>query len=294
MALRSAGVVGRLHRLIWVWLAMAVAALAPKEARAQGWPLSGDGTPFTVTGTLGVDSVSAFRGVKSTKLNPSVFGAVELERGDVFAGVFTNPTSIAGEVRPLAVTYVGYSPRVGKFDLGAGARYYAFIASSDFSFDLDDDGVIDHTGKKGFSEVFASVSRNVGALNFRARAFYAPNVFAETGGALYLNGRVKAPLGAGFDIQGDFGVSEFEREQFNDEYIDYGVSVYKSVRGFDLYLRYSNTTGLAGTDDRLVAFGIERSWSFSPEADRRERMRRKILNRDWSGDKALFGFPATY
>ena len=257
-------------------------------ASAEDWTDGLIDEDITVTGVLGVDSRGAFRGVKSTKLNPSVYAVLEIEYGDLVGGMYTNASSIAGEIRPLVVSYVNYSlPTVAKFDAIVGVRYYAFIASSDFGFDLDSDGIVDHVGRKGFFESFGSVSRDIGKVNLRTRVYYAPNVFGETGGSLYVSSRVKMPLGKGFSISADVGVNEFEREQFNDEYIDYGVSIFKSLFGFDLYLRYSNTSGLAGTDDEMVAVGIEKAWTLAQTDQKGDYIRRKIKNRDLIGDKAI-------
>ncbi len=267
-----------------------VFAMTLSLAAAEDWTDGKLGDDIIVTGILGVDSISAFRGVKSTKLNPSFYAVLEIESGDLVGGMWTSPSSIAGEVRPMVVGYVNYSlPSVAKFDAIVGVRYYAFIASSDFGFDLDSDGIADHVGRKGFIESFASLSRNVGKVNLRTRVYYAPDVFGETGGALYVSSRIKMPLGEGFSISADVGINEFEREQFNDEYVDYGVSVFKSVFGLDLYLRYSDTVGLAGSDNSLVAFGIEKAWTLAASDRKRDYIRRKIRNRDWTGDKAIFG-----
>lgn len=262
----------------------------PAPSHAAEWADQFFGDEIVVTGTLGVDTTSVFRGIKSTKLNPSVFGNLIVERGDLYGGVYSNPSSIQGEVRPFVIGYANYAPRIGAFDVDVGGRYYAFIDSSDFSFDLDRDGVIDHTGRKGFFETFASVSRNFGDVQARTRVYYAPDVFAETGGSLYVNTRLKALLGNGFDVRADVGISEFEREQFNDEYVDYGIGIYKSLFGFSLSVRYSDTVGLAGSDDRVVSFSIERDFTLRAGNKRREYLKRKIRNYDWSGDKALFGY----
>lgn len=280
-----------IQKLLNVFLyAMIAIGLSTISADAEDWTDGLIGEDITVTGVLGVDSRGAFRGIKSTKLNPSVYAVLEIEYGDLVGGMYTNASSIAGEVRPLVVSYVNYSlPSVAKFGAIVGVRYYAFVASSDFGFDLDSDGIVDHVGRKGFFESFGSLSRDIGKVNLRSRVYYAPNVFGETGESLYVTSRIKIPLGDGFSISADVGVSEFEREQFNDEYIDYGVSIFKSLFGLDLYLRYSNTSGLAGTDDQLVAFGIEKAWTLAETDRKRDYLLRKIRNRDLIGDKAIFG-----
>ncbi len=268
------------------FFAWALMVLSP--AIAGEWTDALMGDAFAVTAGLGVETVSVYRGVKSTKLNPSVYGYVEIERGDIYGGFVTTPSSIAGEIRPFVLGYGGYAPSAGAFDLNIGARYYAFPASSPFDFDLDADGVIDHSGRKGFYEGFAGVKREFGKLEVRARAFYAPNVFAETGGAAYANARVKAAIAHGFDLRADFGVSAFERSQFNDDYVDYGVGVFKTLFGLDMFVRYSDTSGLSGSDDRVVVFGIEKAWSLADGAAKHSYLHRKIRNRHWTTDKSVF------
>ncbi|NOX83224.1 MAG: hypothetical protein GXP06_09620 [Alphaproteobacteria bacterium] len=256
--------------------------------RAEDWIDALMGDEFAIMAGLGVVTVSVFRGVKSIKLNPSVYGFIEIERGDIYGGMVTTPSSIAGEIRPFVLGYGGYAPSVGAFDFNIGARYYAFPASSPFDFDLDADGVIDHSGRKGFYEGFAGATREFGKLQVRARAFYAPNVFGETGGAAYANARVRAPIAHGFDVRADFGVSAFERSQFNDDYVDYSVGIFKTLHGFDMFVRYSDTSGLAGSDDRVVVFGIEKAWSLAEDAAKHSYLRRKIRNRHWGADNAVF------
>ena len=246
---------------------------------------------YTLTAALGVDSNAVFRGQKSTKLNPSVYAVLDFERGPFYTGLQATPSSIQGEIRPFVLLYIGYTPEIGAFDGNIGARYYTFPGSSDFEFDLDDDGVTDHAGKKGFYEFNAGVSRTIKDVNFNVRAFYAPNIFGETGGAFYVNSRVKAPLGSGFELRGDVGVSSFSKDQFNDDYVHYGVGVYKSAFGLDFYLRYTDTSGRAGVNDRIVSVGIEKAWTLAEGGGRAGYLRRKIRNRSWRDDKHSLGVP---
>ena len=244
-----------------------------------------------VTGALGVETVNVFRGQKSRKLNPSVYARFEVERGDVFAGVRSSPSSIQGEVRPSMIAYVGAERAIGSFDLQIGGRYYSFPASSPFTIDFENDGIIDHIGDKAFFEANAGATTNVGPVRIDVRAYYAPDFFADTGSSLYLYTRARTDIGQGFELRINGGASRFGEKKFHDNYAHYGVSLHKTAYGFDFFLGYSDTLGVEGVDDRVVVFGIEKSWTLADGVSDAERRRRKIRNRDWRIDKELFGAP---
>jgi uncharacterized protein (TIGR02001 family) len=233
---------------------------------------------YEINAALGVDSVSVFRGQKSTTLNPSVSGIVTVERGDMFGGMFIAPVSISGEVTPFVLGYGGYASSVGVLDWNVGARYYAFVGSSDFVIDLDRDGMPENVGRKGFYEGFFGAAIPLGEATLSASVFYSPNVFGETGGAYYFSGGVDVPLGAEFELRGKVSASEFTNNRFNNDYLDYAVGVYRGFFGFDMFLRYSDTIGLSGSDDRVVVFGIEKSWTVMSSHRDHERRNRKIRN----------------
>lgn len=278
------------HGFCVLFIALACLRAGPSFAQAISYP-SDD---FELTAAFGVESNAVFRGQRSTKLNPSVYAALELERGDLYLGGFTSPSSIQGEVRPLMLLYLGYAPEIAGFQTRIGVRRYLFPASREFNFDLDDDGIIDHSGKKGFVEGFVGASRVIHAVKVDTRVYFAPDVFGETGGSLYVHTSLKAPIGQGFDLRGDVGVSRFARNEFNDNYVDYGIGLYKTAFGLDFFLRYSDTAGLGGSDDRIVVFGIEKAWTLLQGGGKRGHLRRKIRNRDWRIEKNLIGVPGVY
>lgn len=245
-------------------------------------------TDFELTGALGVESNGAFRGVKSTNMNPPVYGYLELVRGELLAGVFSNPVRIAGETTPLVLTYAAWKPSAGGYDLEIGARYYAFPGSTDFTFDFEPDGVIDHSGHKGLFEAQAGVRRIFKGGRVHLRAFYTPDDFAETGPSWYLNGEARASLGGGFDLRAAVGASLPSNDRFSQDYVDYRIGVHKSAFGLDMFLRYSDTAGFEGADNSVIVFGVERAWTIASSAGIEARRYDKIRN-DWLIDKSLLG-----
>lgn len=244
---------------------------------ALGSAYAADGD-YEVEATFGVDTAGVFRGQKSTTLNPAVSATVTVERGDFFGGMFVTPSKIADEVRPFVLGYLGYGSSVKEVDWSVSARYYSFPDSSPFVIDLDKDGNPENVGEKGFFEAVARAGFSIGAMDISAGAFYSPNGFGDTGGALYTTGSVKTEIGWDVTLRGNVGVSRFENDLYNDDYIDYAVGVYREVFGIDMFLRYSNTSGRAGSGDSVVVFGVEKAWSVASSGKAHERRNRKIRN----------------
>ena len=241
---------------------------------------------YSVGIIAGADSVSVNRGNRSRDLNPSPFAVLEIEYGDFLGGVFMTPTKIIDEVRPLAVGYLEYRPRIDDYRLFVGSRYHAFLGSSDFDFDLDRDGVIDKSGRKGFYEANLGVRRYFKKGEATLRGFYSPNSFGETGDALYVRASGKYYLGGDWSLRGHVGVSEFDDPRFNEDYWDYAVGVYTSVATFDVFVRYSDTASLAGPSNRVVVVGFERYFSLKSGGAGGKPGYEKILN-DLIIDKAF-------
>ncbi len=251
-------------------------------------PQSCHAAEFELTGALGLDTNGAFRGVKSRNMNPSVHGFLELVYGEFLAGVFSNPVRISVETTPLVLTYAAWKPSAGNYDFELGARYYAFPGSTDFTFDFEPDGIIDHAGHKGLFEAQAGVRRVFKGGRVHLRAFYTPDDFAETGPSWYLNGDARAAIAKGFDLRAAVGASFPSDTRFSQKYVDYRIGIYKSAFGLDMFIRYSDTAGLNGPDNSVFVFGFERSWTLASSEGARARRYDKIRN-DWLIDKSLLG-----
>lgn len=263
-------------------LAIALSPCAPQPADAADYELSG---------AVGLESNSAFRGTLGDGFRPASYGYLEFLRGETLIGVFANPVKIQGETGPLILGYGAWKPSAGEFDFEIGARRYWFPGSSDFTFDFGHDGVIDHAGAKGLVEATAGVRRRWDGGRLHLRGYYTPNGFADTGPSFYVNGEARKTVAYGFEARGAIGVSRFRDNRYNDDYVDYRVGVHKSLRGFDMSLRYSNTAGLAGAKNSVVIFGIERNFSLAASSGASDDRFNKIRN-DWMYDKSLLGISA--
>lgn len=247
--------------------------------------MRGVGAPaFEIYTTLGVDSTGVFRGLKSRRLNPSVWSQLDLEFGDAYAGVFLQPTGFENETVPLVYGYGGVAPSAFGIDFNLGASYYAFPWSSPAEFDTSGDDIVDHAGRKGLFEAFIGASRDFGAFEVAAVSYYSPDMYGETGEAWYHAAALTVPLPRGFTFRARYGLSEFAEDQYNDDYADYLVGVEKSLFGFDFSLNYSSVADLAGADESLVYLSISRELSIFSRGARQEKRFGKIRN-NWAIDK---------
>ena len=275
-ALRGCALLGVAGAFAFALFAFARFACAPARAADYSVGIIG-----------GADSVSVNRGNRSRNLNPSPFAVLEIDYNDFRGGVFMTPTKIIGEVRPLAVGYLEYRPRINNTRYFVGSRYHAFIDSSDFDFDLDRDGVVDKSGRKGFYEANLGLRRYFKKGEATLRAFYSPNSFGETGDALYVRASGKFYLGDDWSLRGHVGVSEFGDPRFNEDYWDYAAGVYTTISDFDVFVRYSDTASLAGRSNSVVVVGFERYFSVKSSGSGAAPGYEKILN-DLIIDKAFF------
>ena len=257
-----------------------VAAGSPTARAAEAGPIGGPafGRDFDVIVALGLETNGVFRGVKSRKLNPSVYGLLEVTSEAFYGGAYTNAVHIAGETSPLLLGYAGYKPEALGLTFDVGARYYAFVSSEDIAFDDDKDGAFDRFGRKGVFETKLGARKETQWGRITSSFYYTPSTVGETGSAYYVTTELRRKLWSDFELRTDFGYSWHGDSNYHDDYADFGVGVFKSALGFDMFLRYSDTFGLSGSDDRIVVFGIERSLGIISRAGMRTRLFEKIRN----------------
>jgi uncharacterized protein (TIGR02001 family) len=238
--------------------------------------------------TLGFESTSVFRGYRAQRLNPNPYASLDFEYKAYYAGLYAAPVAFGAEENALLYGYAGYAPVLAGFEFDLGVGYYAFPDSHVYEFDVDGDGVVDHSGRKGLFEPYAGLARAFGGLEASAFVFYTPNSLGESGSAWY--GRVEAEqaLPEAFILAGSYAQSRFENDRLNADYDDWSVWLEKSVYGFDLKLRYSDTIGAPGPDNRTLALVVERPFAIFSSARADERRRDKLRNR-WIVDKCRLG-----
>ena len=243
---------------------------------------------LTLDLTGGFESTSAFRGLRSRRLNPNPYLQLDFEISDAYLGLYGAPVAFGAETDALIYAYGGYAPTIAGFDLDIGIGVYAFPDSRIYEFDLDGDGVTDHSGRKGLIEPYAGLKRVVGPVELSVVAFASPNSLGDSGRAFYYRGEAEFALPEDFSFVAGYGASRFRDRLLNDDYDDWSVALKKSVLGFDLKLRYSDTVGAVGLDNRTLALVVERGFSLFSRETRRGRTPEKIRNR-FTFDKCRLG-----
>lgn len=265
--------------------AFAVIFVASPAAAGEGpaAPLA-----FSVDLTGGVESTSVFRGYRAQRLNPNPYLALELEYGETYAGLYAGPVAFGPETNVFLYGFGGYAPSLGGFGLDFGVGAYAFPDSKDFAFDVDGDGAADHQGRKGLIEPYAGAERAIGPATLSVFGYFTPDTLGESGAASYQRGEASVAGPGGLSLVAGYGRSRFADKRLNDDYDDWSVALEKSVYGFDLKLRYSDTVGALGPDNRTFALVVERSFNLFARDGRRRRMDDKIRNR-FGFDKCRLG-----
>lgn len=259
---------GGASRMLAALAASACAALTPAYADEPVGLLVG----------LGVDSTGVFRGTKSDKLNPSVYGFAELSKGQFYGGAFSNPVHINGKAGPLVLGYAGFAPSAFGIDFDVGGRVYAFPGSDPISWDLNGDGAAEHVGRLRVFESYAAATKPFEGGQFSARLFWSPDSLGDTGTAWYYNAELRKDLIFGIEARGQGGLSRFADDRYNEDYADWSVGLFGAVKSFDVFVRYSDTVGLPGRDDSVVVVGVERSFNFpSTRADPYEKVRNRFV-----------------
>ncbi len=260
-----------------------IAALAGLAVFAAGAPVAAEGY-YVVEATFGLESTAVFRGYRAQRLNPNPYVSLDVEWRTLYAGLYAAPVAFGDEENAMLFGYAGFAPIVSGFEFDFGAGYYAFPDSHVFEFDVDGDGLADHSGHKGLVEPYAGVARTLGGLELSGFVFYTPDTLGQSGQAWYARVEAEQALPHGFIFGAGYGVSRFNEDRLNDDYDDWTVSVEKTFYGFDLKLRYSDTVGALGPDNRTLALVVERPLTlFSSDRDR-DRREEKIRNR-WIIDK---------
>lgn len=248
-------------------------ACAATPAAAAGFTLMSPDTE--VTTTVGVDTISVFRGVRSRRLNPNPQVFVDYARERLYAGLYAAPVAFGPETDLLLTPYAGVTPRVGSVDFDIGAGAYLFPGGRPFVYDVP--GRPPQSGHKRLVEPYAGVKRAFGSAELSGFVFYTPDTIGEAGPAWYGRAQVEADLPFALEAGANFGVSRYRDVELNPDYEDYSAWLGREVRGFDLRLTWSDALRLPGPSNAVLSFRIERQ--FTLRRTHKDYMDRKISNR---------------
>jgi uncharacterized protein (TIGR02001 family) len=189
-----------------------------------------------------------YRGITQSDDGPAVQGGFDAEKGIFYAGTWASSVDFGDDTTMEVDFYAGMRPEIGESVLDLGFIYYAYPDSPELA-----------TGSQNFFEAYAGIERTIGAVDASAKVSYSPDFYGETDSSLYLEGNLSLLLTDSFSASAHYGVSEFDNTLLNDNYSDYNVGVTKSTQGFDIDVRYFDTTGRVGADDDAFVLTISRS-----------------------------------
>ena len=114
---------------------------------------------------------------------------------------------------------------------------------------------------------YAGFAREAAGVEIEAFVFFTPDSLGETGPGWYGSIELSKDLGKGISLVAGYGVSRFDNDQLNDDYDDWRLMLEKPLFGFDLKLRYSDTVGALGPDNRTLSLIIERPFGLMTRSE---------------------------
>ena len=217
---------------------------------------------FSVTATFTTDY--AFRGTSFSNLDPAIQSSFDWSYGPWFAGVWGTSTNPSNEGSTFEVDYYfGWSDTVaGGLDVTIFPLLYTFPGQGggrdDTTFEL-----WTSWGYGGFAEAIP------GSPYVQLDVNWSPEYFDNGDSALYLKPSIAFSLPNGFGLDFAYGYQDVGGRAANDFFVDdyshWEVGITKSLRGFDLDLRYHDNQdvdviGEGFAFDSEFVFSIARSF----------------------------------
>jgi len=211
-----------------------------------------DMIPGEFSTTIGFTSEYSFRGLSQSNEGPAVQGSVDWSHDSGFyAGVWGSSVEFTDASIETDI-FAGYSGEIEGFAYDLGGIYYAYPgADSDLNYD--------------FWEAAFSLGYDFDVASVSAAVNYSPEFFADSGDATYVAGYLDVPLPflpLDTALSGSVGHQWIDDNTAYgvDDYTDWGIGLTSNVEGFDLSLRYIDTS-LDETED--CADGCEERVIFS-------------------------------
>jgi uncharacterized protein (TIGR02001 family) len=222
-----------------------------------------------MTGNVGVTSDYVFRGISmSDGTAPAVQGGLDYTFSfDMYTGLWISSASALGASGRdaggnEADLYAGYAMRIGKFDLTAGAIYYAYTEAHETSPGSQDINFYEGFVGAGFGPVAVKV-------------FYTPDYGLSTNSkeALYATATVKLDLTDTITILPQVGFSSGDgiKNVWGEEYVDYSITGVKKLKDdWSVSLMVVNTNikdppaavagGVTYTDSPKFVIGLKKGF----------------------------------
>lgn len=226
-------------------------ALAADEAATS--PFAAENFSATLTFT----SNYIYRGLSFSKDDPAIQGSFDWSYGNVFAGIWASSLADqSGSGYELENDfYIGYANSFAGIDWYVMPIYYHFY----------DDSTKDTAGAEAdVFEIWLDASYAINdTVSVHAMYAYSPDFFFESGDAHYIKADVTVNLPQGFVLNAGYGYQDVQGD--NGDYVtdkgwDYthwDIGISKDLAGFNLDLRYSDTSEDSKTDTINTGFFVD-------------------------------------
>lgn len=170
-------------------------------------------TRFSVN--LGVASDYASRGRSWSHGRPVVFGGLDLQRGDVYAGAWTaNVKDVVPTDRSKGEeldTYVGWRPSLAGYDLDLAVLRYDFLGTQQ---------------SHGYWEASAQFGQTIGPLHGRVGVNVSPDYLGELGRSIYADVVVDYEIRRDWQINAGLGRQTLTRAR---DYTNWSVGLRRAL-----------------------------------------------------------------
>lgn len=193
--------------------------------------------PGTFTGSVGMASEYAFRGITQSDENPAIQGNLDwnynlAESTALKVGVWGSNVDFNDndEASTEFDIYAGLTKTFGKANVGGQVLYYAY-PGADSGLDYD---FLEFTGSAGYDFDVVAVNGSI---------TYSPNYFLDSDTALYYRLGATAPLPCNFVLDGHLGYQTISDNAAagTPDYLDWALGVGYSINGVNLKLEYIDT-----------------------------------------------------
>lgn len=227
-------------------------ALAADEEVVTG-PFAAENFSATLTFT----SNYMYRGLSFSNDHPALQGSFDWSYGNLFAGVWGSSLSDqSGSGYELENDfYVGYADSVAGIDWFVMPIYYHF-----YDDDENDTGGAEADVFELWLDASYAINDTVSVHGMYA---YSPDFFFESGNAHYVKGDVTFQLPQGFSLNAGIGYQDVEGDNGNFvtaqgwDYTHWDIGISKDLAGFNLDLRYSDTSEDSASDTINTGFFVD-------------------------------------
>lgn len=217
-----------MKKLILLAALGAVASSHPSFAADQ----TGVDLPGTFSANMSLTSEYVFRGISQSNEEPTIQGGIDWahEATGLYLGVWGSGVDFTDASSEFDV-YGGINGACNKMTWDLGAIYYHYPGA--------DEGL-----NYDYWEMAAAIGYDFEVASVSASVNYSPDYFGGSGDSVYSAVNASVPLPHDFTASASVGYQSIDKNANfgTDDYTDWSLGVSYAVEGFDLGLKYYQTS----------------------------------------------------